>query len=54
MVDGRVVKRPRGGRRFFKTQNFSLVAGTCLNWRPGEAIREEVEIAGWKARGVGM
>jgi hypothetical protein len=26
-----VVKRPRGGHRFFKTQHFGLIAGTWLN-----------------------
>jgi hypothetical protein len=31
MVDGRVVERPRGGHRFFKTQHFGLIAGTWLN-----------------------
>jgi hypothetical protein len=31
MVDGRVVKRPRDGHRFFKTQHFGLIAGTWLN-----------------------
>jgi hypothetical protein len=39
MVDGRVVKRPRGGHRFFKTQNFGLVIKTWLNWRPSGVIR---------------
>jgi hypothetical protein len=31
MVDGRVVERPRGSHRFFKTQHFGLIAGTWLN-----------------------
>jgi hypothetical protein len=31
MVDRRVVKRLRGGHRFFKTQHFGLVVKTCLN-----------------------
>jgi hypothetical protein len=39
MVDGRVVERPRGGHRFFKTQNFGLVVKTWLKWRPGGATR---------------
>jgi hypothetical protein len=39
MVDGRVVERPRGGHRFFKTQNFGLVVKTWLNWRPSGATR---------------
>jgi hypothetical protein len=39
MVDGRVVERPCGGHRFFKTQNFGLVVKTWLNWRPGGATR---------------
>jgi hypothetical protein len=41
MVDGRVVERPRGGHRFFKTQNFGLVDKIWLNWRPSEAIRRK-------------
>jgi hypothetical protein len=39
MVDGRVVERPRGGHRFFKTQNFGLV--------------DKIWTAGWEGRGVG-
>jgi hypothetical protein len=39
MVDGRVVERPRGSHRFFKIQNFGLIAGAWLKWRPGGAIR---------------
>jgi hypothetical protein len=39
MVDCRVVKRPRGSHRFFKTQHFGLVVTTWLNWRPGRATR---------------
>jgi hypothetical protein len=31
MVDGQVVKRPRGRHRFFKTQHFGLVVKTWLN-----------------------
>jgi hypothetical protein len=38
-VDGRVVKRQRGGHRFFKTQYFGLVVMTWLKWRPGGAVR---------------
>jgi hypothetical protein len=34
-----VLERPCGGHRLFKTQNFGLIAGTWLNWRPGGAIR---------------
>jgi hypothetical protein len=51
---GRVVKRPCGGHRFFKTQNFGLVVKTWLNWRPGEALRWKGETVGWEGRGVGM
>jgi hypothetical protein len=29
-VDGRVVERPHGGHRFFKTQYFDLVVKTSL------------------------
>jgi hypothetical protein len=54
MVDGRVIKRPRGGHRFFKTQNFGLGVKTWLNWRPGGALRRKGEIDGWEGRGVGM
>jgi hypothetical protein len=39
MVDGRVVERPCGGHRFFKTQYFGLITGTWLKWRPGGALR---------------
>jgi hypothetical protein len=35
MVDGRVVERPRGGYRFFKTQNFGLVVKTWLKVETG-------------------
>jgi hypothetical protein len=52
MVDGRVVERPRGGHRFFKTQHFGLIARTWLNWRPDGALRWKVETAGWEGRGV--
>jgi hypothetical protein len=31
MIDGRVVKRPRGGQRFLKTQHFGLIDETWLN-----------------------
>jgi hypothetical protein len=30
-VDGRVVKRPRGGNKLFKTQHFGLVVKIWLN-----------------------
>jgi hypothetical protein len=30
-----VVKIPRDGHRFFKTEKFGLVVKTWLNWRPG-------------------
>jgi hypothetical protein len=31
MVDGRVVERPRGDHRFFKTQHFGLIVVSWLN-----------------------
>jgi hypothetical protein len=31
MVDDQVVKRPRDGHRFLKTQHFGLIGGTWLN-----------------------
>jgi hypothetical protein len=30
LINGRVVERPRGGHKFFKTQNFDLVVKTWL------------------------
>jgi hypothetical protein len=39
MVDGRVVKIPRGGHRCFKNSTFGINAGTWLNWRPSGATR---------------
>jgi hypothetical protein len=50
MVDGRVVRRPRGGHRFY-TQHLGLVNETWLNWRPGEALRWKAKIAGWEGQG---
>jgi hypothetical protein len=35
MVDGQVVERPRGGYRFFKTQNFGLMVKTWLKVETG-------------------
>jgi hypothetical protein len=49
-----VVKRPRGGHRFFKAQNFGLVIKTWLNWRPDWALSWKGETTGWEGRGVGM
>jgi hypothetical protein len=34
-VDDRVVERPCGGHRFFKTQNFGLVVKTWLKLETG-------------------
>jgi hypothetical protein len=39
MVDGQVIKIPRDGHKFSKTQHFSLLTKTWLKWRPGGAIR---------------
>jgi hypothetical protein len=32
--------------------NFGLIDGLLLNWRPGGALRWQVETAGWEGRGV--
>jgi hypothetical protein len=40
-IDDRVVERPRGGHRFFKAQNFSLVVKAWLNWRLGGTLSEK-------------
>jgi hypothetical protein len=47
-----VVERPRGGPRFFETQNFGLVVKTWLNWRLGGALRWKGEANGWEGLGV--
>jgi hypothetical protein len=49
-VDGRVVRRPRGGHRIFNTKLW--FRRTWLNWRPGGALRWKVETTGWEGRGV--
>jgi hypothetical protein len=51
MVDGRVVRRPRGGNRFLKL-NFGLSGRFWLNWRSGGALRWKVETVGWEGREV--
>jgi hypothetical protein len=32
--------------------NLGLVGRTCLNWRPGGALRGKVETIGWEGRRV--
>jgi hypothetical protein len=54
MVVGRVVKRPRGGHRFFKIQHFGLVVKTWLKIEIGRGHYGEGETAGWEGQGVDM
>jgi hypothetical protein len=43
-----VVKRPRGSHRFSKVQNFGLIAGAWLKWRPGGPLGERGD--SWSGR----
>jgi hypothetical protein len=53
-VHEHVVEKQCAGHRFFKTQNFSLVVKSWLNWRPDGALRWKGETADWESRVVGM
>jgi hypothetical protein len=37
---------------YYLNLNYGLVGRTLLNWRPGDALRWEVETVGWEGRGV--